>query len=249
MTKQTSKNAVLIYNGYKIHQNASAYTIEAKFAAEDVTGFGEQSQNFVPGILTAKMGWDFFWDQAALQTHAALGALAAPPGYATMLPEGYTLGCRSINMVCQQVNYNPAGAASGSPISVGTIQFEYNGEGPGLEFGECLYSGTITNTLSGSTAVPDAYNILTATTAISAATIQVFTPTAADTYVVKVQTSDDGATSWGDWITFTVDGLTRTAQRVTHASGAVKAYRRIVATRTGGANNPFGFNVTFWRAG
>jgi hypothetical protein len=77
--------------------------------------------------------------------------------------------------------------------------------------------------------------------------MQVWAAPAADTYVVVVQHSTDGATAWATIGTFTATGATVGAQRIVIAAGALKKYRRYLATVTGANNQTFSFTIHFWR--
>ena len=182
------------------------------------------------------------WSTSAGTVHAALGA-AAGSGIVTLAPEGYTLGAPSLSMPYLQTTYTPKSAPD-ARIDVGTIDFESYGNNAGVENGVMLAHGTVANTTTG-TGVDDPTGA--AVTASCAAALHIWTACAADTYVVKVQHSANNST-WADLMTFSADGSVITSERRAVASGTINRYRRVLATRTGAAANPFGFSVHFYHS-
>lgn len=239
MPKTAAKNCVILINGYVFSTYFTAYNVEADAGKIDVTGFTDGSQNFVPGMPTAHIDGDVLWDSAAAKTHAALKSM--PTGYVSLLPEGSTLGNPSISLPFMQANYNPKGTPT-EAIQLGTLNFESYGNNVGVENGVSLQHGTITTTTTG-TGVLDPSDA--AVTATCSATLHIWTATLTDTYVVKVQHSTAVASGYADLITFVLDGTAIGAERIAVASGTINKYRRILATRTGVAADPFGFSVVF----
>ena len=242
MAKQTGKNAIILIGGYALSTYASAYSVEQQITPVDVTGFTDESRNYLPGLATAKMSTDMMWSTSAGTVHAALGA-AAGSGIVTLAPEGYTLGAPSLSMPYLQTTYTPKSAPD-ARIDVGTIDFESYGNNAGVENGVMLAHGTVANTTTG-TGVDDPTGA--AVTASCAAALHIWTACAADTYVVKVQHSANNST-WADLMTFSADGSVITSERRAVASGTINRYRRVLATRTGAAANPFGFSVHFYHS-
>lgn len=241
MPKTAAKNAVVLINGYVFSTFATMYDIKAGAGKIMVQGFGDGSQNGIPGLPTASAALDMFWDSAANSVHAALSSL--PTGVLTVIPEGYSLGTPSISFPFMQGNYTPKGNVT-SAITVGGLAFESYGNNVGVENGVALAHGTITNTTTG-TGFYDPTGA--AVTAACGATLHCWgTPLAADTYVVKVQHSTTLGSGYADLITFTANGATRTVERQVVASGTVNPYRRVIATRMGSAGNSFGFSVHFY---
>lgn len=240
MAKQTGKNAIILIGGYSLSTYASAYEIAQEIEPVEVTGFTDECKNFLPGLAIAKMTIDMMWSSAAGTVHAALGA-AAGSGIITLVPEGYTLGAPSISMPYLQTSYSPKSAPD-ARIDVGSIVFESYGNNVGIENGVMLAHGIITDTITG-TEVDDPTGA--AVTAACGASLHIWTAAAADTYVIKVQHSANNST-WADLITFSADGSAITAERQPVASGTVNRYRRVIATRTGSADNPLGFSVHFY---
>lgn len=240
MSKLAGKDAVYLVNGYLFSSFASAYEVAQGVDPVDISGFGEGSKNYTPGMQTAKITADMFWDKAANSVHAALKTPTT--GYVSILPEGYTLGNPSISMPFMQANYSPKAAVTDA-IKVGTINFESYGNNVGIENGVALAHATITNTATG-TGVDDPTGA--AVTAACGGVLHLWgTPLAADTYVIKIQHSTDNST-WADLITFVSTGASRTAERIVVASGTVNRYRRALATRTGSAGNSLGYSVLFY---
>lgn len=242
MAKQTGKNAIILIGGYSLSTYASAYSAEQQVSPVEVTGFTDESKNYIPGLATAKMSIDMMWSTEAGTVHAALGA-AGGSGIVTLVPEGYSLGAPSLSMPYLHTTYTPKSAPD-ARIDVGAIDFESYGNNAGVENGVMLAHGTITATTTG-TGVDDPTGA--AVTASCSASLHIWTACAADTYVVKVQHSANNST-WADLLTFSADGSAITSERQSIASGTINRYRRVIATRTGSADNPFGFSVHFQHA-
>lgn len=246
MAKVSAKNAIILVNGYAFSPYAAAYSAEHNTGMIDVTGFTDAGQNFIPGLASAKLGIDMFWDSTVT---TGVNAIMQPMGngVVTLLPEGYpALGANTISMPFQQGNYSPQGEIAGA-IKLGTLDFEgYGSTFQGIEFGWCLAHGTITATTTGTGFVdPAAAHVH----GICGATLHIWTACAADTYVVKVQHCATLAGAYTDLVTFVANGSAVTVERQVIATGQIEQYRRVLATRTGSAGNPFGYTVHFWHHG
>lgn len=242
MAKVTGKNATILIGGYSLSPYASGYEINPGLEPVDITGFQDPNQNFIPGIWNGEMNINMFWNSTAGSANAALSALGTKA--VTVIPETYVLGGDALSMYATQTSWNPSGDAAGSPLKCDSVNFKGLGaSGYGVMGGVMLAHQTITNTLTG-TGVRDATEA--AITAPCVGILHIWTACAADTYVVKIQDSTDNNT-WADLITFTANGSAITSEIVAVASDTVNQYRRVVATRTGAAANPFGLSVFFWR--
>jgi hypothetical protein len=240
MAKISGKNAVILIGGYNLSTFSSAYEVSQDAGPIEVTGFSEGSKNYIPGLPSAQMSIDMMWSSTAGEVHTAL-ASASSTGIVTLIPEGYSLGTASVSMPYLKTTYAPKSAPD-ARIDVGSIVFVSSGDNVGIENGVMLAHATITNTAAG-TGVLDPTSA--AVTAVCGASLHIWRAASADTYVVKVQHSTDNST-WADLITFTANGSAITSERQSVASGTVNKYRRVLATRTGAAANPFGYSVHFW---
>lgn len=246
MGKVTAKNAIILINGYKFSTFTTAYDAKSDAGKVDVTGFGDGGANYIPGMPSASLTADMLWDSDANSVHAALSSM--PVGVVTIIPEGWILGNSDVSLPFMLSNYKPQGKPTDA-IKLGTLTFDaYNdaatyGKSANLEIGWILQHGTITNTLTGSGFVdPTGAPVLNA---YGIGTLHIWTPVAADTYVVKIQHSTSLTTGYADLITFTANGSARTVERQVASIGTINQYRRVIATRTGSAGNPFGFSVHF----
>jgi len=239
MAKTAAKNTIILINGYNFSTYFTSFEGEVNTNPIDVTGFTDGSQNFVPGLPSAKLAGEVLWDKDAAKTHAVLKSL--PTGYVTVIPEGYTLGNETLSLPFMQGNYNPQASISDA-IKLGSLNFESYGNNVGLELGWVLHHGTITSTTTGTGFDDPSGGAVTAT---CSGTLHIWDATATDTYVIKIQHSTTLGSGYADLITFTANGTSLTAERVAVASGTVNRYRRVLATRTGSAGDTFGFTVHF----
>jgi hypothetical protein len=242
MPKITAKNGIILINGYNFSTYALAYEGSHNTGMVDVTGFTDQGQNFIPGLPVAKLGIDMLWDSTAtVGVNAIMSAL--PNGAVTILPEGWALGNPSVSMPFTSGNYSPKGEPAGA-LQIGKIDFEaFGGSNVGLENGWVLAHATITDTATGTGFVDPAGDHVHS---ICGATLHIWTKCAADTYVVKVQHCATINGAYTDLVTFTANGSALAVERQVIASGQIEQYRRVIATRTGAAANPFGYTVHFW---
>lgn len=245
MTKMSAKNGILLVNGYNFSIYSDQYEVSSSVDPVDVTGFSEGVRTYVGGIEDGTITHDMFWDSAA-GTIAPVLSAAGLTGVHTLLPEGFGAnGDPSITMPFTKLTFRPSGEPTGA-LRAGSIEFRNrDASSYGVEFGWVLHHATITDTTTTTGILDPSAG---AVTAVCAATLQIWTPTSTDTYVVKVQHSTLLGSGYADLITFTANGTSRTAERQVVASGTVNKYRRIVATRTGAAADPFGFTVHFWHA-
>jgi hypothetical protein len=242
MGKTVAKNAIILINGYALSPLITAFSVDGNVNPVKVTGFTDGSENFIPGALSASMKLDCLWDSTTNSIHDVLKAVTAN-GVCTLLPEGYVLGYPTISLPFMQVNYAPQGTPT-SELKVGSIDLQSYGSNVGLEAGVALTHGTITATTS-STGVLDPTGA--SVTAACGATLHCWgTPLPTDRYVIVVEHSTAVSTGYTTLITFVADGSLRTVERQTVASGTIKKYRRVTATRTGTAGDSFGFSVHFY---
>lgn len=242
MSKFAAKNAIILINGYNFSTYASSFETASGVNPIDVTGFTDDSQNFIPGPLSGSIKANLLWDSTAGSVHTALGSPTT--GNVTVIPEGYTIGIGSYSMPFVQAQYGAKGDPA-SAVQVGQIEFMSYGDNAGVEFGNMLQHGTITNTTS-TTGVLDVTD--DAVTAECAMTLHIYTACADDTYEIKVEHSDTLGSGYDTLGTFTLDGSAIGSERITVASDTINKYRRVTATRTGSAGNTLGFSVHFWHS-
>lgn len=246
MAKISSKNGVIVIGGYLLSTFSSSFDTEMAVEAIEVTGFGDGCKNYIPGVKEGKITLNVLWDSAVGSVHTAI--YDHGDKHVTLIPEGYSAGAASLSLDTTQVNYNPTGNPS-SDIQAGSIEFVSTNDNPGLERGEALFHGVITNSTDG-TAVDDRSGA--AQSVDCSGTLHVWTGTGAgnDEYEVKIQHRDDPLDPWVDLVTFTLDGTVIGSERVVvpFVATDVERYRRVEATRTVGvAGDDFGFTVHFWR--
>jgi hypothetical protein len=132
MAKMSGKGAIITLDDSAgapqiISADVVSYTIEYKVNAEDVTGFGEGSQNFVPGMRVTSVTLDVNSNSAATTgawtvIRGIIGAAASKT--LAIQPEGTGLTL-SGEYMCEGVSVS--GAAAGSPIKLGSVKFSVMG--------------------------------------------------------------------------------------------------------------------------
>ncbi len=242
MAKVSSKNATILIGGYALSPYATSYEINPGLESLDVTGFTEGGINYIPDIANGEINLNMFWDSAANSANAALSALGTKA--VTIIPETYAVGGDAFSMLATQTNWNPSGGASGPLVCDGVNFKGTGGSGAAVMAGQIIQHATITATTTGSNSRDWTEAAITAP---CVGILHIWTPCAADTYVVTIEHSANGSSGWATLLTFTANGSARASELVAVASGTINQYRRVVATRNGSAANPFGFSVFFWR--
>jgi len=243
MAKLSAKDGIMLIDGYNYSTYIADYEYQIAVDPIEVTGLGDGSHNFIPGQKVAKLSANGYWENATIST-----VMSTPleNKLVTLMPVGYALGNPTLSMPFMQGNFNPTGSPS-TAITLGALEFFSSGDNAGVEDGYALAHGTITDTTTG-TGFVDPTN--DAVTAICAGALHIWTACAEDTYVVTIEHSTALASGYATLLTFTtLNGSAVGSERITKVSGTINKYRRVVATRTGSADDDFGFSVHFWHAG
>jgi hypothetical protein len=128
MAKVTSKSAVVAVDDsagspQTISGDVQSYTIEFTVNPEDVTGFGEGSQNFTPGLQVNKLTLNCLWNTAA--TTGAYTVIRGTIGQAASITVSVTPEAAgpvfSGEFMCAGITVG--GEAAGSPISLGAVEY------------------------------------------------------------------------------------------------------------------------------
>ena len=147
-------------------------------------------------------------------------------------------------MYAQHSNWKPA-AGVGDALKVGSVVFQAQGVDGGPLPALLLQNATITSTTSSTGVDIGGAGI----TQRCAGVLHIYTPCATDTYAVVIEHGDTQGGAYSTLATFTANGSARTSEYKAVASGAIKQWCRVTATRTGAAAQSFGFAVAFWHAG
>lgn len=236
MAKITAKNAILLVNGYNLSSWGSSYEVPTEIDPVEVTGFGDGSKNYTPGMKSGHIAMDMMWDKDAAAVHAVLKTPST--GIVSLMPEGYALGNPSFSLPYMQANYLP-GANVSEHIKVGSIVFESYGVNVGVEHGIALAHATITDTTTGVGV------LVGAGTFACYCVLHIWDTVSSDSYVITVEEADTLGGAYTNVATFTLNGQALNAERILVASAARKAYMRAVATRTGAAGDTLGYSVLF----
>jgi len=241
MAKTAGRFSSIYFAGYDISGKSNQFDYLVEFGELDMTGFGEGSDNSTPGMPKGSANVTAFLDPAANETHAAL---KTPGGYtdkSLMILIGANaapvIGDPALCMLCKQFSYSPSAAVKAGILA--TVKLLSAGERVDHD-AKCLANTTITVTTNFASV-----NNGASSANGGAAYLEVLTPPAADTYVVKVQDAPDGST-WADLATFAANGSARTSERI-EFTGTVDQYTRAQATRTGAAGNDFKLAVALAR--
>lgn len=243
MAKQSAKNGLVLIGGYNFSAQSLQWDSVLNSNPSDVTGFGDGSHNSINGLKSGEMTVNMLWDSSDKTELMEPTTMAAN---VTIVPGGYSLGAVSLSMPFYQANSDISGAASGDAIQAGSVKFVNRGTA-GLELGQILHHSAVTVSTTD-TGVTDPNQALQEITAKCAGVLHVWQACAADTYAVEIQESTDDVT-YATLISFTLNGSALGSERVERASANLEPYRRVVATRTGGAGDSFGFSVHFWHDG
>lgn len=243
MPKVSAKDGIIVVGGYNIGFDAASYDTDYSIEPLDITGFGEGWQNYVPGKFTGQMSVNFFWNETAGRANDALLPLSA--GHAvTVIPESYVLGNACLSMWATTANFSPSGGAN-TVLSAGNIVFQSTGVDAGPLPSIALQHGTITATTTGT---GFAYPATGApATARCRGTLHIWTATASDTHVIKIQHCATIGGVYADLLTFAATGTTVTSEVQSKVSGTIEEFKRVLITKTGAAQ-PLGLTVTYWQS-
>jgi len=244
MAKISSKSGIILINGYNVSSNASQYTANTAVPPNDVTGFTDGWRNNLAGTPSSEINLNMVWNATATNN---IIALVGSAGNLTIVPEGWTLGNRSLSMGFLHTDISNSGDPSG-PIQIGNVKFsnyKTTDTNEGIENGWILAHDDIETTQTGTGFVDPSGG---AVTARCSATLHIWTACASDTYAIEVQHSTTLGSGYATLVAFTMNGSAIGSERVVVASGTINKYRRVLATVTGSAGNTLGYSVHFWHA-
>lgn len=231
MAKQTGLAGHFYWSGVDLSGDiASADEISGGPKALDVTAIDKSAYERIGGLRDGKLTVTSFFNPAASASHPTFAALPTTDVIATYAQGGATGGA-SVSTVAKMMDY--AGARKGD----GMFTFKVNSEGNGfgLEWGDQLTAGKVTQGSAGALASLD-YGATVGTTAFGLqAWLHVFAFTGTSV-TVAVQHSDDDAA--GDPYANVTGGVFTaatavTSQRIaTSATASIKRYLRINTTGT-----------------
>jgi hypothetical protein len=213
----------------------------AEYGELDLAAFGDGSENSGPGVPRGEANIVTFLDPATNQSH---DALKTPGGYTDKVFMAFfgnnaapTIGDGAFALLAKEFQYTTPVVVKNAVIA--NAKFLGAGYKPDVN-GVVLANTTITAT-TNFTSVDNGASSADGASGY----LQVLTPTATDTYEVKIQDSPDDST-WADLGTFTLDGSARGSERIA-VTGTVDRYLRAVATRTGAAADSFKLAVVIAR--
>lgn len=244
MAKQSAKNGLVLIGGKNFSAQSLQWDANMTTNPAEVTGFGDQSHNFINTLKSGEVTLNLLWDSSD-KTESLL--TTTEESNVTIVPGGYSLGAPSFSMPFYQANFDISGSASGDAIQAGSMKLVTRGNVGGLELGQVLHSSAVTVSTTD-TGVTDPNQGTQEITGACAGVLHVWQATTTDSYVVEIQESTDDIT-YATLITFTLNGQALGSERVARASANIEPYRRVVATRTGAAAESFGFTVHFWHEG
>lgn len=230
MAKQSGLGDNLYVGGYDLSGDVgSLQTIAGRRAALDVTAIDKSAMERILGQADGEINFNCFFNDAALQEHAALSTLLTADRITTYF-RGTTLGNPAAGIIGKQVNYDWNRSQDGALL--GNVQVL--GQGYALEWGRMLTAGKRTDT-----AATNGTSIDTTAAASfgAAAYLQVFAFTGTDV-TVKIQDSADNAAFADVGLTFTQTTSAPGAQRIeTALTATIRRYLRAVTVTTGGVTS------------
>ena len=125
MAKLSAKNAIIKYATLDISKDCVSYTITDAYDTVEVTGFGEGSRNYVPGILTGNVSVDILWNSSTDGAFGILNSLIGTTGSTLAIyPESTSVkGWKGVFFL---KGISPSGSP-GSEVKLGTCEFVVSG--------------------------------------------------------------------------------------------------------------------------
>jgi hypothetical protein len=126
MAKVSAKSSVITINSQICSSDVMSYDIEQDAGKIDITGFGDGSVNYIPGLPVYGLTMDVKWNTAAttgMWTLLKAMWLAASGTTITIVPE---VGGPTFSGVFM-LDALPVSATPGSAINVGSVHFSIQG--------------------------------------------------------------------------------------------------------------------------
>lgn len=212
----------------------SLSSISCPLTAQDTTGIDKLAHERIGLLRDGSMAWSAFWNPgvAANTAHSAHRGLTTADRQ-MLYCRGTALGSAGASMIGKQINYDGARGADGSLV------FSVNGQGNGfgLEWGNLLTPGKLTQVAAGNGTGVDLGTLPISYSFGWAAYLHVFSFTGTS-ITVKIQDSADNSA----WLDLAGAGFAAVsgaapfaAQRITAgatSTATVRRYARIVSSGT-----------------
>jgi len=247
MGKISGQYCAVLFNGYDLSGRSRQFDANVEYLEEDATAFQDGAINSQAGLanLEGSIAAYLDPDDTSGYVQQSWEALKSPGGTTDrvimfLFGEGATPdeGNAALASLVNQFTAN----APETPQSKVMLNAKFKSVGYKPQFGYVAAYQQITNTLTG-----DTIDLGAAVAAGLNAYLIIFLGAAedspgTDTYSIKVQhnTVDNG--SWVDYATFVADGSARAGERQA-SSSSVNRYVRVLATRTGAADDIVGIAV------
>ena len=242
MAKQSGMGDNLYVDGFDVSGDiGSLPRISGSLATQDITNI-TQSANARLGLLRdGGIDYGAFWNPGPAADSAHLSHRTLPyTDRAVTYCRGTTLGANAASLIGKQINYDGNRAPDGSfTLAVNTLA-----NGFGLEWGNLLTAGKLTQGAAGNGSSVDLTAVSTAFGWAAYLHVFAFTGTSV---TVKIQDSADNS-AWLDLSTATFTAATAIgSQRISAGSASTATVRRYVrAVSTGTFSNAV-FAVNFVR--
>jgi len=237
MSKISGQHAAILFDGYDISGRVRQFDVEVAYDEDDTTAFLDSVVNSEPGLQNTTANATAFFDPAAAMSLPALSTPGATAAKQLLFLFGAgadpKAGDRGIAVISRQFKMSAPIPSKGKL----TLEAAFKaGSQYSTVFGHVLDYAAVTNSRTGTGVDRTAANADGAV-----AYLMVLTPASSDSYEFKMQDSPDNS-AWSDFITFTLDGQSRAAERITEAS-SVDRYWRVICTRTGAAGDSMKYAV------
>ena len=222
MSKQSGLGATFLYGGVDLSGDVGSLdTISGGPAALDVTGIKSFASERIGGLLSGDLQFSSWFNTDLGAEHATLSPLPTGDVIGTGFFASPSIGDPVFSINGKQLNYDGTRGADGSM----SFKIEVQSNGFGLEWGELLTAGLLTDTTATNHTSKDE----AASTSFGAQAYLQVTAITGTSATVKVQHSSDNS-SFSDLIAFTA-ATGPVAQRVA-ATGTVNRYIRVTTTGT-----------------
>lgn len=194
MAKMHGKNVRVFYHGYDVSADLNSISFPNEFDTADVSGFGEESKNYVLGQKDVSVTWDGFFNTAANANHAlATADLGGTVGKVLTAVVGTTPASPGFAGSAEIVTRHESAISIGGAVPVSTTFMTGPTNGPDIVW---LLEKTISTAGTGA-----AYDDTASTTGGIRAYANVLGVTG--TATIKIQHGTTSSGPWVDLITFT----------------------------------------------
>jgi hypothetical protein len=237
MAKLKGQHLALLYAGYDLSGRSRSMDATIEYDDIDLTAFQDGAHNSGPALPKFMANAESFFDPALASSHEILKDVGVQGAeqFLALFGQNVAVAIGDPALACEADQFSYVVKAAVADYVTAAWNVLSRGKKPDL--GVVQAHTTITTTTGF-----DEVDNGAADTDGGTAYLEILTPAASDTYVVKIQHSATTGGPWVDYLTFVLNGSARGSERLT-STATLNEFRRALATRTGSAGNDLKLTV------